>query len=306
MKDIERQNRNFENKLQDQNRKIQAQIINEKKQRREELKKTRKQLEYQITSAVGAERAARERDISRINSQISTLDKDLRREIKNVDVHIRKDMLRQREYLVERMDSLVGEERSMREQEIRRVDTNIQQLDNAIAQVDQKLDAEITRVENNFKEMLNIEAEQRKLEINNLQQWTAKNFEEQRKEYLEIAKQHEQEIQSNRNAIKEIYKKIEVNEESARAYIKDFQTLIENSYEKRKPDFDKYVPGDINRIIRISNQAAEQLNEGSEQAAKAVAVNGYDKWLDLNEELEKKKREFDFWHGETLKEVLLI
>jgi len=306
LQDLNNQNRSFESRIQRQGQRVQAQIVNEQKARRNELQQTKRQLETNIKNAVGAERVRTQRKLNRIDNKISTLDKSLRKEIRRVDKGLRKQMKKQKEFLEKRMDNLVGEEREARKREVARIDQNIEILDQAIQGVDAKLDSEISRVETNFKDMLDIEAEQRRIDIKSLQDWTASNLSSQRKEYLNITDQQKQEIEINRQAINEILEKIGNNTDAATEYISDLNKIIQEGYESRKKDFDKYAPGEINKTIRRANRATEQVNNKMEQTGMAEAINSYEDWLTINEKVEQKKNEFQFWHTETVKDALAL
>lgn len=195
------------------------------------------------------------------------------------------------------MDTLVGEERKQREAEINRLDNNIKTLDKIMK-------SEFKNVREEFSGMLDVETNARIQQINNLTEWTKANFDAQREEYQSIAKNLEQEIQVNRNAIRDIYQKVDTNREAANDYITDLNNLVQKKYEISETNFERFAPGEIQKIFRRINTSVEELNGGREQTARSEAINAYEDWMDLQEKVERKKREFDFWHDEAMKQVL--
>ena len=162
------------------------------------------------------------------------------------------------------------------------------------------LEEDLSNLENSFTQKLAEEKNERINQMKILRNWTTKQFEEQRKEYLGIAALHEEQIEAVTKNVMALQQKEKKNENYAKDFIADLEALLEHAGENLP--FEKYASGDLDRIKGRVDRAKQSLHNAP-QAAIANANEAYFEFVEKRSLVIQKEQQFEHLHQITLETV---
>lgn len=320
---IRQQSEEFTARVYQERVRSQQALLEEKSQRIQQVQQQKRELENRMDKAVGEERKQRQQQVQRLESTISQLETDLSNDIRNVEstlnhkINLQDQRLNQRidqtrfelkqsilqeknervramqvqkRELEDRMDNLVEEERHERQRQIKH-------LANQMQEMEQELRQDIARVEKEFNQKINTERKERRQEISNLKDWTARNLEHQRQEYLHIAEVQQQQLNDLRQDVSRIFAQQNFNRQTAEAFINDLEIQI--AYIQEHLPHQRFTPGKLDALRAKVNNAKNTL-QNMEQAAFANAQQAYYDMVDLRNEILLKEQEYNMWYSTAL------
>lgn len=139
--------------------------------------------------------------------------------------------------------------------------------------------------------------------IENLREWTHESLQSQRQEYLNIARQQQQQIDNIKGDIRVINQREENRQERASYYISDMKKLISAV---DRDLFEKFALGKLEKVERQIALAEQQLASDIPSAAIGTAQSAHFALMDLDQEVQDKEAEFEMYHSTAVDAIAAL
>ncbi|GAB5526299.1 MAG: hypothetical protein Roseis2KO_41710 [Roseivirga sp.] len=197
-------------------------------------------------------------------------------------------------------EGLRGSIREMEREHHKSMAQQRKHYDQSLNKLNKSFNKQMGKLESSMEAKIAQETSERIEHVNLVKSWAENQLNEQRKEYISIAIEQKKEVDQLKNTVSQILAKEEANQENAVVFIEDMEKLILESQEDMP--FDKYAPGELEKIERKIN-SARQTVQNAPQAAIATSQEAYFNLVDARSEVLRKEQEFELIYQTTLEMV---